>query len=46
MELLDQPAVIIASASLAFPLHGSLIESKQQVYIATGKNTSPVSVRN
>ena len=36
-----QPAVIIASASLAFPLHDSLIESKQPVYIATGKNAAP-----
>nr|WP_305908832.1 hypothetical protein [Methylomarinum sp. Ch1-1]MDP4521691.1 hypothetical protein [Methylomarinum sp. Ch1-1] len=32
-----QPAVIIASASLEFPMHASLSEHRQQVYIATGK---------
>ena len=40
-----QPAVIIASASLVFPLHNSLIESKQQIYIATGNNAPPERVR-
>ena len=33
-----QPAVVIASASLDFPLHSSLKENNQQVYVATGQN--------
>jgi len=33
-----QPAVVIASASLDFPMHPSLKENNQQVYIATGQN--------
>ena len=41
----SQPAVIIASASLVFPLHSSLLESKQQVYIATGRNAPLERVR-
>lgn len=33
-----QPAVVIASASLDFPMHSSLKGNNQQVYIATGQN--------
>jgi riboflavin biosynthesis pyrimidine reductase len=33
-----QPTVVIASASLDFPMHPSLKENKQKVYIATGQN--------
>lgn len=40
-----QPAVIIASASLDFPMHGSLREHGQKVYIATGRNADPDRVR-
>lgn len=36
-----QPAVIIASASLDFPLHDSLHEHGQTVYIATGREANP-----
>ncbi len=36
--LKPQPAVIIASASLDFPLHPSLHEHQQDCFIATGKN--------
>ncbi|MGR9014183.1 MAG: RibD family protein [Gammaproteobacteria bacterium] len=36
-----QPAVIIASASLNFPVHESLKKHAQDVYIATGKNADP-----
>lgn len=41
----SQPAVVIASASLRFPIHNGLLESKQPVYIATGRNASPERVR-
>lgn len=40
-----QPAVIIASASLNFPIHDSLIEHGQTVYIATGKKADPDRIR-
>ncbi|MDI1231040.1 MAG: dihydrofolate reductase family protein [Methylobacter sp.] len=43
--LQPQPAVIIASASLNFPLHDSLKEHGQDVYIATGRNAAPDSIR-
>jgi riboflavin biosynthesis pyrimidine reductase len=40
-----QPAVIIASASLNFPMHKSLQEHTQTVYIATGRNADPERIR-
>ncbi|TAK59983.1 dihydrofolate reductase family protein [Methylobacter sp.] len=40
-----QPAVIIASASLDFPIHNSLHKHAQTVYIATGKNADPNRIR-
>ncbi len=40
-----QPAVIIASASLNFPMHKSLQEHAQNVYIATGRNADPERIR-
>lgn len=43
--LKDQPAVIIASASLSFPMHQSLRDHKQTVFIATGKNADPDRIR-
>lgn len=43
--LKPQPAVIIASASLNFPLHNSLREHAQDVYISTGKNAAPDRIR-
>jgi len=43
--LKPQPAVIIASASLDFPLHSSLQEHAQAVYIATGRNADPDRIR-
>ncbi|MCK9395349.1 MAG: dihydrofolate reductase family protein [Methylobacter sp.] len=43
--LKPQPAVIIASASLDFPLHNSLHEQAQTVYIATGSNADPERIR-
>lgn len=39
--LKPQPAVIIASASLNFPMHTSLREHDQPVYIATGAKADP-----
>lgn len=44
--LKPQPAVIIASASLNFPMHSSLHEHQQEVYIATGKNADTDRIRN
>jgi len=41
----EQPAIVIASASLNFPIHSSLLETKQTVYIATGRNASPERIR-
>lgn len=43
--LQPQPAVIIASASLNFPVHNSLKEHAQTVYIATGRNADPERIR-
>ncbi|NOT11609.1 MAG: riboflavin biosynthesis protein RibD [Methylococcaceae bacterium] len=40
-DLKAQPAVIIASASLDFPMHDSLQEHAQTVYIATGRSADP-----
>lgn len=40
-----QPAIIIASASLNFPMHDSLQNHAQNVYIATGKNADPKLIR-
>ncbi len=42
--LKPNPAVIIASASLDFPMHDSLVDTDQQVFIATGKNADPEKV--
>ncbi len=39
--LKPQPAVIIASASLDFPIHESLLEYDQEVYIVTGNKADP-----
>jgi riboflavin biosynthesis pyrimidine reductase len=36
-----QPDIVIASASLDFPLHASLTTSGQRVFIATGKKANP-----
>jgi riboflavin biosynthesis pyrimidine reductase len=44
-DLKAQPAVIIASASLNFPMHNSLKEHAQTVYIATGRNADPERIR-
>ncbi|MGZ4954353.1 MAG: RibD family protein [Methylobacter sp.] len=43
--LKPQPAVVIASASLNFPIHGSLNEHEQTIYIATGRNADPDRIR-
>ena len=43
--LKTQPAVIIASAGLNFPMHRSLHEHAQTVYIATGRNADPGRIR-
>jgi riboflavin biosynthesis pyrimidine reductase len=44
--LKEQPVVVIASASLNFPMHRSLYEHEQTVYIATGRNADPGRIRN
>ncbi|NOQ94602.1 MAG: riboflavin biosynthesis protein RibD [Methylophaga sp.] len=43
--LKPQPAVIIASASLDFPIHPSLNQHQQPCYIATGKNADIERIR-
>jgi riboflavin biosynthesis pyrimidine reductase len=43
--LKDQPAVVIASASLNFPMHQSLHEHAQTMFIATGRNAYPERIR-
>ncbi len=40
-----QPAVVIASASLNFPMHYSLGQHRQRVYIATGQQAEPSRVK-
>lgn len=42
--LSPQPAVVVASASLDFPLPGSIREHGQPLYIATGEGADPVKV--
>lgn len=43
--LQPQPDVVIASASLNFPMHASLLEYRQQVSIATGQNADKDRIR-
>lgn len=44
--LSDQPAVVIASASLDFVVPESVERHRQKVYIATGNEADPVRVRH
>ena len=39
-----QPAIVIASASLDFPIHLSIAEHEQALYIATGKRANPARI--
>ncbi len=43
--LSPHPALVIASASLDFPMHPSLKENTQQVYIATGQNADENKIK-
>ncbi|QMU62807.1 MAG: riboflavin biosynthesis protein RibD [Gammaproteobacteria bacterium] len=43
--LSPHPALVIASASLDFPIHPSLKEHSQQVYIATGQQTDSDKIK-
>jgi len=43
--LTPQPILVIASASLNFPMHPSIQEHSQKVYIATGKSADPERIR-
>ena len=43
--LSPHPALVIASSSLDFPVHPSLKECKQQVYIATGQQTDSDKIK-
>jgi len=43
--LSPHPALVIASSSLDFPIHPSLKEHKQQVYIATGQQTDSDKIK-
>ncbi len=40
-----QPAIVIASASLDFPIHASIREHRQALHIATGRRADPVRVQ-
>jgi riboflavin biosynthesis pyrimidine reductase len=40
-----QPAIVIASASLDFPLHPSIAEHRQPLFIATGKRADTARVQ-
>ena len=44
-RLAPQPAIVIASASLDFPLHPSILEHRQPLYIATGRSADPARVQ-
>jgi riboflavin biosynthesis pyrimidine reductase len=39
-----QPAIVVASASLEFPLPASIAEHQQRLYIATGRQADPARV--
>jgi riboflavin biosynthesis pyrimidine reductase len=43
--LAPQPAIVIASASLDFPVHPSILEHGQPLYIATGRRADPARVQ-
>lgn len=43
--LIPQPVLVIASASLDFPMHPSIHEHAQTVYIATGRSADPDRIR-
>jgi len=43
--LAPQPAIVIASASLDFPLHASILEHRQPLYIATGRSADAARVQ-
>lgn len=43
--LAPHPALVIASSSLDFPMHPSLKEHEQPVYIATGQQANPDKVK-
>jgi riboflavin biosynthesis pyrimidine reductase len=40
-----QPAIVIASASLDFPVHSSIADHTQPLYIATGRQADPAKVQ-
>ena len=42
--LAPQPAIAIASHTLDFPLHPSIAEHRQQLYVATGRRVDPARV--
>jgi riboflavin biosynthesis pyrimidine reductase len=39
-----QPAIVVASASLEFPVHPSILAHRQRLYIVTGRGADPVRV--
>ena len=42
--LQPQPAIVVASGTLDFPLHASIAQHRQSVYIATGRGADPLRV--
>ena len=43
--LAPQPAIVVASGSLDFPMHPSILEHRQTLYIATGRRADPAGVQ-
>ena len=41
----EQPAIVITSASLDFPIHASIARHRQICYIATGRRADPERIR-
>ena len=43
--LSPEPAIVVVSSSLDFPVHPSILEHRQPLYIATGRSADPARVQ-
>jgi len=43
--LSPQPAIVVASSSLDFPVHPSILQHRQPLYVATGRSADPARVQ-
>ena len=43
--LSPQPAIVVASSSLDFPVHPSILQHRQPLYVATGRRADPARVQ-